>query len=127
MCKSSSVLTARLGKARLILFKQEKRCYNSSYVLEVSMMNSQGSDKYAIITTVLQTKCSEMLFKPRENLSDHCHVPHYTCRDATAGSYLDARKHDTPEQEEGKDAPLSDISKRQLRGTVVSVGDVHTH
>lgn len=127
MCKSSSALIARLGKARLILFKQEKRCYNSSYVLEVSMMNSQGSDKHAIITTVLQTKCSEVLTWLKEHLSDHCHVPHYTCRDATAGSYLDARKHDTPEQEEGKDAPLSDISKRQLRGTVVSVGDVHTH
>lgn len=53
-------------------------------------------------------------------------MPHYT-RDTTAGSYLDTRRYDTPEQEEGKDAPLCDISKQQLRSTAVSVEDVHMY
>lgn len=47
------------------------------------MMNSPGSDKPAIITTAPQAKRSEILMWLKEDLSDHCHMPHYTA-DTTA-------------------------------------------
>lgn len=47
------------------------------------MMNSPGSDKPAIITTAPQAKHSEILMWLKEDLSDHCHMPHYTA-DTTA-------------------------------------------
>lgn len=51
---------------------------------EVRTTNSPCFDRYAIITMLLQAKCSEVLMGLKEHLSDHHGVTHRTCSDTTA-------------------------------------------
>lgn len=52
--KSSISFIAGLGKARLNIFNWENLCHKPSYILGISMINSPGFDKIAIITMLWQ-------------------------------------------------------------------------